>query len=117
MKRYVYDDSFHDPQKILKRREEMLPSSLLRFRFSCMNVLRYTIEETITKVDHMARDAQSTASDHDLGEAQRLEKLFLKRKRNALRLPWRSSTNISSDTPTAASWHSPVSIGCQRVMQ
>ena len=34
-----------------------------------MNVLRYTIEETITKVDHMARDAQSTASDHDLGEA------------------------------------------------
>lgn len=36
--------------------------------FNCMNVLRYTIEETITKVDQMAQAAQSTASDHDLGE-------------------------------------------------
>lgn len=36
--------------------------------YSCMNVLRYTIEETVVKVDHMAQAAQSTASDHDLGE-------------------------------------------------
>ena len=34
-----------------------------------MNVLRYSIEETVVKVDHMAQAAQSTASDHDLGEA------------------------------------------------
>ncbi|CAE7328647.1 ydhE [Symbiodinium sp. CCMP2456] len=33
-----------------------------------MNVMRYTIEETIVKVAHMAPAAQSTASDHDLGE-------------------------------------------------
>jgi len=36
--------------------------------YSCMNVLRYSIEETVVKVDHMAQAAQSTASDHDLGE-------------------------------------------------
>ncbi|CAE7909911.1 ydhE [Symbiodinium sp. KB8] len=36
--------------------------------YNCMNVMRYTIEETIVKVAHMAPAAQSTASDHDLGE-------------------------------------------------
>ena len=80
-----------------------------------MNVMRYTIEvaslclrlfpwhlacqETIVKVAHMAPAAQSTASDHDLGEAWglraiRVEALSLCRP--VFRRLQRSSTSTSS---------------------
>ncbi|CAE8589225.1 unnamed protein product, partial [Polarella glacialis] len=38
--------------------------------FNCLGVMRYTLEEKVVKVDHMAPQAQSTAVDHDVGQTQ-----------------------------------------------
>lgn len=37
--------------------------------YNCVGVLRYTVQEVIVKVEHMAKNAQSTGSAHDIGQA------------------------------------------------
>lgn len=37
--------------------------------YNCVGVLRYTVQETIVKVEHMAQNAQSTGVAHDVGQA------------------------------------------------
>ncbi|CAJ1355726.1 unnamed protein product [Effrenium voratum] len=49
-------------------KEKMTLNTVVFELFNCMNVMRYSIEETIVKVNHMAPGAQSTAVDHDVGE-------------------------------------------------